>query len=240
MVRFADDGGEQGSAEADRGLAPVIPLFGGRIAAPEPALEPEPEVLDVETDAAWHPTWVSGRADDQPPPLDDGGSDENRVGASDLAEKMLLKRLRTRSLSVSEARAFLRDHELDAASTDLILSRMTEFGYLDDTALAEQLVHTAVDRKGQGRQVIAQTLARRGIPREVADEVLSTLPDDDLDRALEYARTKARSMSALDRDTALRRLAGQLARRGYPANVALTAAKQALDESGGSWGVRFR
>jgi len=238
MVRFADDGGEQGSVEAERELAPVIPLFGERPPAREPA--PAPDVADVETDAAWHPTWVSGSAVDEYAADDGRDPGEEAVGASDLAEKMLLKRLRTRSLSVSEARAFLRDHELDSASVELILGRMTEFGYLDDTALAEQLVHTAVDRKGQGRQVIAQTLAKRGIAREIADQVLSTLPDDDLDRALEYARTKARSMRALDRDTALRRLAGQLARRGYPANVSLTAAKQALDESSGGSGVRFR
>jgi regulatory protein len=238
MVRFADDGGEHASAETERGLAPVIPLFGGGTTARVPELAPETEVVDAGTDAVWHPTWVSSRSDEYAPADDDSG--EDRPAASELAEKLLLKRLRTRSLSVSEARSFLREHELDPASADLVLSRMIEFGYLDDTALAEQLVHTAVDRKGQGRQVIAQTLVKRGIPREIADAVLSTLPDDDLDRALEFARAKARSMSALDRDTALRRLAGQLARRGYPANVALTAAKQALDESGGSSGVRFR
>ncbi len=242
MVRFADDGGERRSAEADGGLAPLIPLFGGRAAAPEPWREPALEggTDDVEADAAWHPTWVSGRADDELAPPDDGDPDDDDAATADLAEKALLKKLRARSLSVFEARAFLRDHDLDSESVERILGRMAQFGYLDDTALAEQLVHTAVDRRGQGRQVISQTLARRGIPREVADEVLAALPDDDLDRALEYARTKSRSMTALDRDTALRRLAGQLARRGYPANVALTAAKQALDENGGSSGVRFR
>jgi regulatory protein len=52
---------------------------------------------------------------------------------------------------------------------------------------------------------------------------------------------KARSMSSLDRDTALRRLVGQLSRRGYGGSVAMTAARQALDENGsGGSGVRFR
>jgi regulatory protein len=75
----------------------------------------------------------------------------------------------------------------------------------------------------------------------VADAALAELPDDDADRALDFARTKARSMSSLDRDTALRRLVGQLSRRGYGGSVAMTAARQALDENGsGGSGVRFR
>ena len=53
-----------------------------------------------------------------------------------------------------------------------------------------------IERKGQGRRAIAQTLAQRGIPRDVVDAALATLPDDDAERALEFARTKARSTVA--------------------------------------------
>ena len=45
--------------------------------------------------------------------------------------------------------------------------------------------------------------------------MLAELPDDDAERALEFARSKAPGMSRLEPDTALRRLLGQLARRGY-------------------------
>ena len=69
------------------------------------------------------------------------------------------------------------------------------------------------------------------MPREDADAALAELPDDDTERALEYARTKAGSLRHLERDVALRRLAGQLARRGYGGSIALTAARAALDES---------
>ena len=154
----------------------------------------------------------------------------------------MLKKLRARSLSVREARAVVAERDLDDDAVEGVLDGFLRRGYLDDAALAEQLIHAGVDRKGQGRQVIAQTLAKRGIPRDVADAALAALPDDDLDRALEFARTKARSLRDVDRDTALRRLTGQLARRGYPGSVAMTAARQALDEQGGSGrsGVRFR
>lgn len=242
-------GGERDS------LAPVIPLFGGPAPQrPESAREADPAEdgradSDARTDEprgthdpAWHPTWTSERARldarDSARTADEADTSSN----VELAQKALLKRLRTRSLSVSEARGVLREHDdLDEAAIEGVIASMDEYGYLDDAALAEQLVHSGVDRKGQGRQLIAQTLAKRGIPRDIADAALATLPDDDLERALEFARGKARSMQNLDRDTALRRLSGQLARRGYGGSLAMTAARIALDERPArSSGVRFR
>ena len=75
---------------------------------------------------------------------------------------------------------------------------------------------------------------------EVVDAVLAELPDDEFERALDFARQKARSMRDLDREVALRRLSGQLARRGYGGG-ALAAARQALDEASRPQprGVRF-
>ncbi|WP_248175145.1 MULTISPECIES: regulatory protein RecX [unclassified Microbacterium] len=160
--------------------------------------------------------------------------------AADDAERMLLRKLRTRSLSLREARAALRDHDLDDAEREEIVERFVSLGYLDDLALAEQLIDKATSRKAQGRQAIAQTLSQRSIPREVIDEALEALPDDEAERALEFARSKAAGFDGVERDAALRRLAGQLARRGYGA-VALSAARQALDERSAPprHGVRF-
>lgn len=229
------DGGERDS------LAPVIPLFGDRSTAAE-GIEPaqiHPGVAShhAEPTPSWNATWAEERERD-----DDGGErDTDDAAERDAAESTLLRRLRTRSLSIREARGVLRERELLEGDADDIIDAFVRLGYLDDAALAEQLVHAAVDRKGQGRQVISQTLAKRGVPRDIADAAIDELPDDDADRALEFARTKARSLSSLDHDTALRRLMGQLSRRGYPGSVAMNAAKLALSEAGSTRsGVRFR
>lgn len=214
----AHNGGERDS------LAPVIPLFGG--AAP----------VDGPRDTAardWHPTWT----DDAPDPTPE--SDRPADDTAERGEKALLRKLRTRSLSVREARSALVADEVAPEAAEDILDRFAALGYLDDHALAEQLIDKALSRKVQGRQAIAQTLAQRGIPREIADDALSALPDDEPDRALAFARAKAAQMSHLDHDTALRRLAGQLARRGF-GSAALSAAKQALAEEGVGTGPRFR
>lgn len=174
-----------------------------------------------------------------------GGADPVRV--REAAEELLVRKLRSRSLSISEARMVLRGYEhdgarLDSGAVDDVLDDFRRRKYLDDALLASQLVASGVERKGQGRVALSRALAQRGIPRDVVDAALDELPDDDAERALEYARTKARGLSRLDGDTALRRLVGQLSRRGYNGSVAMTAAKAALAEASfgrPTSGVRF-
>ncbi|KQQ69002.1 regulatory protein RecX [Microbacterium sp. Leaf320] len=179
------------------------------------------------------------------PDGDVGGADPIRV--REAAEELLVRKLRSRSLSISEARMVLKGYEqdgarLDSGAVDDVLDDFCRRGYLDDALLAGQLVTSGVERKGQGRVALSRALAQRGIPRDVVDAALDELPDDDAERALEYARTKARGLSRLDGDTALRRLVGQLSRRGYNGSVAMTAAKTALAEASfgrSTSGVRF-
>ena len=193
--------------------------------------EPEREARPIDLDAERTGRARSGgrRADQR-----------EDADPADAAELGLLKKLRARQLSVSEAKTYLGQHDLGSDSVEAILDAFLARGYLDDARLAEQVVHAGVDRKGQGRQAISQSLAKRGVPRDVADAALAELPDDDAERALEFARSKAGAMRGLERDVALRRLTGQLARRGYGGSSAFAAARQALDESMRSTGrVRF-
>ncbi|MEQ6896707.1 regulatory protein RecX [Microbacterium sp. KR10-403] len=201
----AENGGEES-------LAPVIPLFGATDAAP--------------AEPTWHTTWDADSDDET---LGEVELDERTQAEREIAESNLTRKLRTRQLSVSEARAVVAERDLDGDVVEAVIHDFRRRGYLDDRALAEQLVHAGVERKGQGRTAIAQSLAKRGIPRDVVDAALAALPDDDAERALAFARQKARAMRGLERDVALRRLVGQLARRGYGA-AAMDAARQALDE----------
>jgi len=213
-------------------LAPVIPLFGDRDAGAPPAVrERSPGAAASEQpEPTWHASWLDDEDRDEGAAADDC-HDECAEIERGIAERNLLKKLRTRSLSVREARAVVAERDLEDAAIQRVLDDFVRRGYLDDVRLAEQLIHSAVERKGQGRQVIARTLAQRGISRDVADRAVAELPDDDADRAYEFARTKARSLRHLDHDVALRRLVGQLARRGY-GSQALDAARRALEEAG--------
>lgn len=253
---------------SDDHLAPVIPLFGGpaspapadhgdsgsgqetraqravpadgrfaarsrsadRVPARRAGVSRSPESAD----GSWHTTWT------EPGPHVDPSLRADEADARDLAETRLLKKLRVRSLSEREARTFLREQEVGPEAIEQIIDACRGHGYLDDARLAEQLIHAGTTRKGQGRQAISLALGQRGIPREVADAALAELADDDAERALEFARQKAQAMRSLDREAAVRRLVGQLSRRGF-GSVALSTARRALDELDrpAARGVRF-
>ncbi|MDY0830593.1 regulatory protein RecX [Microbacterium sp. BG28] len=226
--------------EDDRGevdaLAPVIPLFGPRSAAPAsspaesvqrgtgPFFVPGPEhARDTSPFDASHDVDTDSDTDSEP--------ESDDAALAQAASDALLRKLRARSLSEREARTFLAQRDLSRDAVEEIVAGFLRLSYLDDAALAEQLVHVGVSRKGEGRIAIAQAMARRGVPRDVADAALEAVGDDDAERALEFARRKATSIGGRDDDAALRRLVGQLARRGYPSSVAMTAARQALAEA---------
>ncbi|OYC95720.1 regulatory protein RecX [Microbacterium sp. Yaish 1] len=227
-------GTDRDGGEAER-LAPVIPLFGAADAA---ASEPRRgSAAESDDSSRWHTTWTADprtAASAAAPALRSAPRESAAAPRADgtagraRAERTLLKRLRGRSLSVREARDVLREAELDDAEADAIIAAFLDNGYLDDSRLAEQLLDGALGRKAQGATAVAQTLARRGLDREVIDIAMASLPDDEAERALEFARQRARGMSGLDHDVALRRLHGQLARRGFRGSVALDAARQAL------------
>lgn len=151
------------------------------------------------------------------------------------AEEILVRKLRSRSLSISEARAVLRGFEqsgirLDSTQVDDVIDDFCRLGYLDDAILAGHLITSGVERKGQGRVALSRVLAQRGIPRDVIDAALDDLPDDDVERALEFARSKMRSLARLDQEAATRRLSGQLARRGYPGGVVSSVLRTVMAE----------
>ncbi|MDZ8274356.1 regulatory protein RecX [Microbacterium aquimaris] len=247
MVRFIDDGG----ADADERLAPVTPLFGRASDAVSPAPVRDGGGADRSTRdvaAGWDRTWTSDPAVDggrartkpglSPERAAPAGSPESADQVRAAAEKELLRKLRGKPLSISEARTVLGAHDLDGEAAAVIIDDACRRGYLDDAALAEHLIHLAVDRKGQGRTAIALALQKRRIPRDVIDAALQELPDDDAERAMEFARTKVRQLDRVEADVALRRLVGQLSRRGYNGSIAMDAARRALDEHR-SGGVRF-
>lgn len=204
----------------------------------ERRLAPAPTVTTTVRDGVRFVELPEG-GDDSADPLDDDGDIPTDIAAA--AEERLVKALRSRSLSESEARSRLRREGVPEDAVEDIVRRLSRIGALDDAALAEQLVHIGVSRKNQGRRAIAQALATRGIARETVDAALDGLPDDDRERALEFARGKTSSLVRFDDDTAVRRLVGQLARRGFGGGLAMTAARTALDEARrGGGGVRFR
>lgn len=144
------------------------------------------------------------------------------------AEDRLLRRLRSKSLSMDEAYRLLTAEGAVGDDADAILSRFQRLGYLDDVRLADEIVRSHHERKGMGRALVEREMFRRGLDSAVIIETIAALPDDDAGAALELAEKRARSMRSLTSDVAERRLVGFLQRKGYNGSVARQAARSAL------------
>lgn len=161
----------------------------------------------------------------------------------DRAEKLLLQRLRGRSLSAVEAEKLLRSTDIDEEAVHEILERFVELHYLDEEKLADQIMHSHHERKGLGRSGVAAEMRQRGLDADLIAEKLDEMPDDEAERATELALKRVQQLDRFDDATIDRRLTGFLMRKGYASSVVRDAVKAALASrrgSGKASTVRFR
>lgn len=158
-----------------------------------------------------------------------GDDDLAPIGA---ARNVSITALARRGLSRRELERHLRDRGFDDAEIEADVARLERDGYLDDVALAQNLVGRLQERKGLGRSAIAAELTRRLLSPaaiEYALELVDT--SDELSRARDLAVKRAPQLRHLDRDTAVRRLSDYLARRGYGGSTIRAAVDQALPQN---------
>lgn len=95
------------------------------------------------------------------------------------------------------------------------------------------MVHSRHTYSGKGKRALALELRRKGIGQEDATEALAQIDsEDERARATELVAKKLRTVSADDRDRAVRRLVSMLARRGFPQGMAFEVVKEQLDRAG--------
>lgn len=159
--------------------------------------------------------------------------------ATTRASNVSVHQLARRGLSRWELGQVLEKRGIDETLAAAELDRLESVGLLDDAALAVSLVYTQHTRRGLGRAAIGQELKRRHIDAEIIDDALAEIADDDeLERATELALKRVPQMRSVDDETAIRRLSGFLARKGYGHTVVRSAVDAAMATR--SSGVRFR
>src|SRR6185369_1789443 len=102
-----------------------------------------------------------------------------------------------------------------------LLDRFAEVGLVDDEAFARSWVESRRRSRGLARRALAHELRRKGVDDETARTALDDVdPEQELEAARILVRKRLRSLRGVDAATATRRLAGVLARKGYPAGLA--------------------
>ena len=198
----------------------------------------------MERIAAAHPDGVFRAADapsmaerpdrsEKPknPPAPAASSEEKAdADAYAMARGIVLRQLTMAPRSRHQLREKLRQRDCPDEVAEEVLDRMAEVGLVDDEKYAEALVRSQQASRGLSKRGLEHELRTKGVDREIADDVLAqvtSIQEEDRARALVDARLPR--LRGLHRDVAMRRLAGLLGRKGYPASLSLRVIREAID-----------
>lgn len=130
-----------------------------------------------------------------------------------------LDMLEARARGVTELRRLLIKKGEPPDDVDAAIERLRASGVLDDANFARQLARSKALGGGHSRRRIQQELAKRGVARDVSDDAIEQVFDEEgVDEAAaieRVARKKLRTLGGVDAATRKRRLYAFLARRGY-------------------------
>ena len=118
-----------------------------------------------------------------------------------------------------------------------LVARLVEERFVDDRRYARAYVHDKSEYQRWGKQKILQGLLQKHISREIIDEALNSISDDEnRERLLDVLRQKLRSLPASDEPRRKReKLLRFAASRGYELHAAIDAL-DALDLAGNGEG----
>jgi regulatory protein len=163
------------------------------------------------------------RTGDQPPadrPIED-------VDPEQMVRAVVLRRLSHAPRTRGELEKDLARRGADPTIASSVLDRFEEVGLVDDEAYARMWVESRHRSKALARSALRRELVDRGVDREAVDDAIAQIDDDaEWQRARDFAARKFRVRPGEDPRAAMNRLAGQLARKGYPANVCFTVARE--------------
>lgn len=110
-----------------------------------------------------------------------------------------------------------------------MLDRLTEVGLIDDAALAESYA-TAVHReRGLAARAVAMKLRQRGVDEPTVQAAVGQIDaQSEAEAARRLVARRRGSLRGLDPPARARRLAGLLARRGYPPELVHQLVRESL------------
>jgi regulatory protein len=167
-----------------------------------------------------------------PDPSDDRqtGDDDPMARARQVCLRLLTLAPRTRA-QLADA---LRNRGIPDEAADEVLNRFTDVGLIDDAAFARAWVESRHHSRGLAGRALAAELKQRGVAgdeiRAAVAEQLS--PEAEISAARRLVERKLAGTTGLPAEQRTRRLAGMLARKGYPPGLAFRVIREALEAEG--------
>jgi SOS response regulatory protein OraA/RecX len=159
-----------------------------------------------------------------------GAADDPEQRARQVCLRLLTLAPRTRA-QLADA---LRKRGIPDETADEVLSRFQDVGLIDDAAFARAWVESRHYGRGLAGRALSAELKQRGV---AADEIRAAIeeglgPDAEASAARRLIDRKLESTRGLPPEQRTRRLAGMLARKGYPAGLAFRVIREALEAEG--------
>jgi regulatory protein len=188
-------------------------------------------VVDDDGRAPWEtggraPSWREASRE-APELTADGSPQDEETRAREIVLRYLSQTARTRKQLADRLRA--KGIADDVAAR--VLDRMEQVDLDDDAAYAELLVRSKQGGRGLARRALAHELRTKGVPDDIAAAALEGIdPESERARAAALVAQRVKRLHGLPRDVQVRRLAGLLARKGYPGDLAHSVIRGVLDE----------
>jgi regulatory protein len=150
-----------------------------------------------------------------------------------VARSIVLRRLTDAPRSRAELAADLAARNVPDDISERVLDRFTEVGLVDDAAFAEAWVRSRHTTRGLSRSALRRELRGKGVDDEtVAAAVDAIGVEDEESAARALVARRLPGTRRLPREARIRRLVGQLARKGYPGGLAVRVVREALVHEG--------
>lgn len=155
-------------------------------------------------------------------------AEEKTQDPAERAREICLRQLAVRPRTRAELATALRRGGISDEVAAQVLDRYDEVGMIDDAAFARAWVSSRHHGRGLARRALASELRQRGVAPDKVGAALSEL-DGDTEAATARALVERKLRTTTGEPEAVfRRLAGMLARKGYPAGLAFRVVKEAL------------
>jgi regulatory protein len=157
--------------------------------------------------------------------------EERKKEAKDVALKFLSFRRRTEK----QVKEKLKKKEFDEKSIDATIDKLKEFDLINDLEFATSWVKDRLAFKPRGKKLLRQELWKKGIKKEIIEQVTEELCTDEDKAALELVGKIEKRYRNLEPKVAKRRMYNFLLRRGFSYGTtkkALSQVNRSVTEEG--------
>jgi regulatory protein len=162
-------------------------------------------------------------------PDDPAPAEDPEARARQICLRLLTLAPRTRA-QLADA---LRRRGIPGGVAEGVLGRFTDVGLIDDAAFARAWVESRHYSRGLAGRALKAELRGQGIDDEQIREAVAGLgPDAEVATARRLVERKLAGIKGQPPQARARRLAGMLARKGYPPGLAYRVIREAMEAEG--------